>query len=160
VENVERVVRAQDSTTTDPSVIKANIFFGIRLQTTFMANQNFYKNLGFFTRDYIIDFYRETGRQISSLLKINQQSDFARLGFIRELTFTVMPADPARVIPPYGAKYNIGVAYSVSESLPDLIALMYDFEFYFGTGIDQYLYKILAGSIKEKKSRRTTPNFS
>ena len=156
----ESVFRGQDATAADPTIIRAGIYFGIRLQTTFMANQFFYKILGFFTREDVINYFRDCPGGFPSLLKINQQSDLARLGVIREITFAVIPSDPARTIAPYGAKYNTGVPYAVSASLPDLIAAIYDFKFSFGAGADQYEYKVEPGSIKEKKSRKTTPNFA
>lgn len=103
------MVRGQDVTKGTPSVIAVNIYFGIRLQATFMANQGFYKILGFMTMEEILETYREAECGYPGPLKINTQSDLARLGVVRKLAFTLIPSDPTKTIPPYGAKSKTAV---------------------------------------------------
>lgn len=114
-------IRGQNLTTTDPRFIRVGTFFDIWLQTTFLLNRNFYKILGFLTKDDIINIYREGTERSPSLLNINQQSDLSRLGYSRGLTFSIIPEELERTVPPYGGKYNTGIPYAVSQPLPELI---------------------------------------
>ena len=94
------------------------------------------------------------------MLKINQHSDLARMGVIRELSFSIIPLDPAKGIPPYGMKYNTSVPYAVSRPTTELIDEMYAFEFKFTDGREQISYRIEPQSIKERRRKNTSPNFS
>ena len=156
-------VRGQDVSyvsSEDPKVLTVGIYYGIRLQTTFMANNRFYHTLGFMTMVEIIEKYRQCETGSPSPLKINNHSDLARLGVIRELSFSIIPVDPSKTIPPYGTKSNTTVPYAVSKDVTQVVAEMYSFTFVFGSGASQCAYRIEPGSIKEKKSRKTTPHFA
>ncbi|BDA51811.1 hypothetical protein COCOBI_pt-0950 (chloroplast) [Coccomyxa sp. Obi] len=152
-------LKASNLDTEAPAVVGVGLYFGIRLHTTFLFNQEFYEKLGFFTKtDIIAKFAAVTGGNPSTL-KISQQFDLARLKVIRELSFSLIPKDQAQTVQSYGDKYNTSGFYAIALGISQLIADIYIFELKFWLGGTDYKYQVEPGSIKNKKSRKTTPNF-
>lgn len=134
------------------------LLFGIRLQSVFLDQGDFSNTLGFRDREDILGRFVDQDVK-PTFLKLNSQSDAARLGLIRELTFTIIPRDPTRIINPYNGKYNTGVPYNADVNIRTVVAGIYATQFLLGEGTNTATYIVLPGSVKEKKLKRTTPTF-
>lgn len=125
-----------------------------------MGSNQFYKVLGFTTREEIIAKYREGPDGQPSLPKIYHQSDLARMGVVMEIAFAVIPADEATILAPFGSKYNTSVLFSTKMTFPKVAAAIYRFKFTFNVLGTVAEYIVEPGSIKEKRAKNTSPNFS
>ena len=92
-------------------------------------------------------------------LKLSSQSDACRLGLLRELKFSIVPVDPTKQLNPYNGKYNTSVFVKLKLDTQEVVQKMYTTVFTLGSGADATQYRILDGSIQEKKAKKTTPTY-
>jgi hypothetical protein len=142
----------------DPAPITVTIYFGVRLQDMLLKNPEFYKLLGFKTVEDIDAETQGSPLKITKL-KLSSQSDACRLGLLRELKFSIVPVDPTKQLNPYNSKYNTSVFVKLKLDTQEVVKKMYAIVFTLGTGGDATQYKILGGSIQEKKAKKTTPTY-
>ena len=135
------------------------IFFGIRAQDLLLKNDSFYKKLGFFTQNEITSFSTGEDPEVSSLI-LSKTSNAQRLSIIKKVTFTIIPIDSARTLNPYNDKYNTGVPYSTLLSRATITQVLKEARFTFSRGEENYVYRIEANSIKEKRQKKTAPSYS
>lgn len=144
----------------DPkSVVTGKIYFGVRVQNLLLKNDSFYKNCGFLLQSEVEALSDPTGPTVTSLI-ISNTNDAQRIAVIEELTFTLIPVDPAKKLNPYNDRYNTGIPFAASLSRNIMIERLQVARFTFTSGEDSFTYKIEANSIKEKRQKKSAPIFN
>ena len=132
------------------------IFFGIRVQSLFLSNGDIYKSCNFFLQKEIEDLTPPDEATISSLI-ISNTNDIQRLGLVNELSFSIVPVDPAKQLNPYNAHYNTSIPYSTELSYQTIVPILLNWRINFVYNDDTFVYKIEQNSIKEKRQKKTAP---
>lgn len=127
------------------------ILFGIRLQDLLINQQYLWRKLGFFTFDDIRASIAEPV-SVPSVLSISDFHDACRLGLVREFSCILIPVDPAKFISPFHTKYNSTIPYDVAANVRKLRHDLYKSKFTLGENGETAEYKIMKGTIKEKKT--------
>ena len=79
--------------------------------------------------------------------------------FVFELTFKIVPVNPAQVLNPYNLGYNTGIPYSTSISRSQIKTELRTAHFTFTINDTSYLYKGEPSTIKEKRQKKSAPSI-
>lgn len=155
---VDYSVRGLQGSIRSEEIVACIIFFGVRLQDVFLSQERFAAKLGFVDRQAILDKLVE--KEKPTFLKLNTQSNAARMGLIRELSIQIVPKYKESEIFPYLDRYKTTLPYNAGLNIRDVVDTIYKAEFTLGEGENTAIYVVDPGSLKEKKAKRTTPTYS
>lgn len=134
------------------------LFIGLKLSDEFMGQKEISRICGFLTEDEHLREIQKTAQRPTTLL-FSQQSVAGKIGFIKELLLTLVPIDQKKQLNPYNSKYNLILIVNSDLSLNQVADQLYGTVFMLGPNRN-FEYVVLDGSIREKRSRKTSSRFS
>ena len=135
------------------------IFFGIRLHKLLLEQGDLYKRLGYSNQREIWDSIPE-GSNKPSFLILNSQADACRLGVFREYEFELEPMEMSVSVAPFNDLYKTYLPVGAQLRPQEVIIALYGMVWTFRSGTESAGYRVRAGSIKERRSKRTAPRFA
>ena len=139
------------------TIVYVAIFFGVRLENFLLNNMDDVKSFRFLVGLKNADEARIIDSKATSL-KIYSYKDGARFGYFHQLTFDLIPINPAQTVQPYGKRYHIGVVYDPLKNPESLRRDLINFQFSFGDN-GSVKYGIDRDTIKIKRSRKESPTL-
>jgi hypothetical protein len=138
----------------DPPPLNSGfIYFGVRLNTELLQLNDFYKQLGLMKKQEIIAAFPQ-GADIPSIFKISNQNDAAKLSFILEWTFNLIPVNPQKIVFPYNEKYATGIVTANNKTEREIADVLYRARFPLGPRGKTELYRVEPLSIQRKRQKK------
>jgi len=141
------------------SVVKGLIYFGIRAQDLLLKNNSFYKQCGFSLLPDITALVPADSPAVTTLI-ISNTTDAQRIAVVEELTFSIVPVDPTKVLNPYNDRYNTGLPFAMSVSRSIIVERLQAARFTFNSNGKTFVYRVEANSIKEKRQKKSAPIYN
>lgn len=133
--------------------VKGTLQVGVRLEKTLLDDKKLYKKLRLKKQSEL-----ESSNNRASQKQLQSYSEGASIGAFRSVSFSLIPVNPDLKDKIYGDLYNTYICFSATLTDSEVADILYDMEFESLT--EGALYKVLGGSIKERRSRKFKPVIS
>lgn len=152
-------ITALDQSTDPPMPVKGIIYFGIRAQDLLLKNGDFYEQCGFLVLSDVTALVPPDSPAITTLI-ISNTTDAQRIAVVEELLFSLVPVDSTKTLNPYNKRYNTGIPFATSISRSVMVERLQAARFTFRSQGENYVYRVEANSIKEKRQKKSAPIYN
>lgn len=154
-----KTVTPIDESTDPVTPVRGTIFFGIRERDLLLRNGDFYKGCGFYVLSEVTTLLPPDPSIVSSLIMSNT-TDAQRIAVVEELSFSIVPVDPAKTLNPYNKLYNTGIPFATSVSRSIIVERLQAARFNFVSNGETFSYRVESNTIKEKRQKKSAPIYN
>ncbi len=82
------------------------------------------------------------------------------LRWFLELTFSLVPVDPAKTLNPYNSLYNTGIPFATSIPRSTIVERLQAVRFNFVSNGETFSYRVESNTRKEKRQKKSAPIYN